>query len=194
MPLKCFERAIRLSGSSSPGPDGVPFKAWRKLGPLGAKVLHAAFIEMIGPTGPHIMQEEWATFNESVMVFLPKKASGALADGTAVYEASSMRPLNITNTDNRVLCSAIRLHVEPIVAPGIDATQRGFLRGRSMLANVVDIDEAMAHAALEEDDAAAVFFFDFEPPSTLQRLSRASTTGTSWKSSGAAAGPHGSLP
>ena len=72
-----------------------------------------------------------------------------------------MRPLDITNTGNSVLCSAIPLHAEPIVAPGIDATQRGFLRGRSMLANVVDIDEAMAHAALEEDDAAAVFF-DFE--------------------------------
>ena len=72
-----------------------------------------------------------------------------------------MRPLTITNTDNRILCSAIHLHIEPIVAPGISRAQRGFLQGRSMLANVVDVDEAMLQAALSERDPAAVFF-DFE--------------------------------
>eukprot|EP00959_Pyramimonas_sp_CCMP1952_P238891 4992067-Pyramimonas_sp.AAC.1 len=62
-----------------------------------------------------------------------------------------MRPLNITNTDNRVLCSAVRMHIEPQISPGASEEQRGFLRGRSMLANVLDIEEAMIENAFTQD-------------------------------------------
>lgn len=31
--------AIAQSGSSAPGPDGIPYAAWRKLGPLGEAIL-----------------------------------------------------------------------------------------------------------------------------------------------------------
>ena len=36
-------RALRLAGNSRPGPDGVPFAAWRRLGSLAANVLFNAF-------------------------------------------------------------------------------------------------------------------------------------------------------
>ena len=59
-----------------------------------------------------------------------------------------MRPLNITNTDNRIMCSAIRLHIELAIAPGVSMAQRGFIKGRPMLSNIVDIEEAMLSSSL----------------------------------------------
>ena len=77
------------------------------------------------------------------------------------YTADCTRPLNITCTDNRIICSAVRRHIEPIVGPAISMSQRGFLKYRSMLANILDIEEEMIAASLSYDDPAAVFF-DFE--------------------------------
>ena len=74
------------------------------------------------------------------------------------------RPLNITNTSNRLLANAVRLRIEPILERWITPMQRGFLSGRSMLANVVDVDEQMMISALEDNDPAAIFF-DFEDAS-----------------------------
>ena len=68
--------------------------------------------------------------------------------------------MNITNTSNRLLASAVRLTVEPVLAPHITDRQRGFLPGRSMIANIVDVDEAMLETAIEEE-GAYTFFFDF---------------------------------
>ena len=161
VPKRCFRQAIRLSGSSSPGLDGIPFKAWRKLIDPATDFLHDAFLAMVGTNGLDLVRAEWDTFNESIMVFLPKKPTSSMPDGTAIYPAGNFRPLNITNTDNRLLCSAVRLHIEPIVEPGISQVQRGFIRGRSMLANVIDIEEAMIDAACVDDMPFAIFL-DFE--------------------------------
>ena len=81
-------------------------------------------------------------------------------DGVSIYDPASTRPLNVTNTDNRLIASATRLAIEPILAEYITRDQNGFLRGRSMLGNLVDIDEGMARAALQEQ-AAIALFFDF---------------------------------
>ena len=58
--------------SSSPGRGGIPFKAWRKIADLAADVFVAAYQEMVAPDGLDRVRAEWTSFNESVMVFLPK--------------------------------------------------------------------------------------------------------------------------
>ena len=171
VPFEMFEKAIRLTSNSSPGPDGLPFKAWRKLGRFAAVALYDAFVTISGPDGQRILEEDWDSFNESNMVFLPKKASGRTEDGSDIFTPNNMRPLNITNTDNRIMCSAMRLHIEPSIAPGVSMAQRGFIKGRSMLSNIVDIEEAMLSSSLTQSSAAAVFF-DFEAafPSVSQEF------------------------
>jgi len=59
-----------------------------------------------------------------------------------------VRPLNITNTDNRILASAVRLSVESVLGQLVTTDQRVFLLGRSMLANILDAEEAMLLAAI----------------------------------------------
>eukprot|EP00959_Pyramimonas_sp_CCMP1952_P337008 7057137-Pyramimonas_sp.AAC.1 len=60
--------------------------------------------------------------------------------GTNVFKAGSTRPLSITNTDNRTIANSYRLRWEPIISPAVSPNQRGFIQGRPMLRNVVDIE------------------------------------------------------
>jgi len=153
-----FQRALDLSNDSSPGPDGIPYGAWRALGDDAIDLLFEAALEMVDPDFSVHMREEYSDFNDSVLLFLTKKATGELEDGTAVYEAGNVRPLNVTNTDNRLIASAARLAIEPVLATLVSPDQRGFIGGRSMIANLVDIDEAIAQFALSTDDAVALFY------------------------------------
>ena len=69
------------------------------------------------------------------------------------------RPLNVTNCDNRLLASTVRLVLEPIIGPLITMDQRGFLTGRSMLANLLDVEEAMVCTPKRGEHGWA-FFYD----------------------------------
>ena len=75
-----------------------------------------------------------------------------------MFEASGTRPLNVTNCDNRLLASAVKIVLEPIIGPLITTDQRGFLAGRSMISNLLDIDEAILNHALQGEDSAAIFY------------------------------------
>ena len=65
--------------------------------------------------------------------------------------------MNITNTAIRILANAVRLKIEPIISPEISEVQRGFIAGRSMLANVVDVDSGMQHTSLNFEHGLAIF-------------------------------------
>ena len=117
VPKTIFRKAILLTGNSSPGRDGIPFKAWRRVVDLAAGVLEEAYKELTAENSIDHVRAEWSSFNESIMVFIPKKAVSTRADGMEVFPPGNMRPLNLTNTDNRIICSAVRLHIETQVAP-----------------------------------------------------------------------------
>ena len=53
------------------------------------------------------------------------------------YRGEDTRPLNVVNTDNRLIANAVRLHVEPLLEQWVSPMQQGFLKGRSLLSNVV---------------------------------------------------------
>lgn len=153
---KDIAKALRIAGNSRPGPDGIPFQAWRALGPLGLHILWEAgrALEM----GLHTGDPAHDLFNESLLCCLPKKASRTASDGEGIYEAGETRPLSITNTDNRLIANAYRLRWEPVLAPHIASEQRGFVPGRSMLANIADIEHSAMLASLECRDAVIVLF------------------------------------
>ena len=94
------------------------------------------------------------------MVFLPKKPSGQ-REGVDYYTPDDTRPLAIVNTDNRLIANAVRHRMEGILGEIISEGQRGFLPGRSLLANVVDIEHAMQVGSVSDEDPAAIFF-DFK--------------------------------
>ena len=58
------------------------------------------------------------------------------------------------------MASAVRIVIEPVLGPLITEDQRGFITGRSMMANLVDVDEALVYKASQGEEAMA-FFYDF---------------------------------
>jgi hypothetical protein len=87
----------------------------------------------------------------------PQKATQEL-DGQEFHAPCDARPLTIVNTDDRPIGNATRLRIEPLVALGISAEQRGFLPGRSLLSNVLDVDMDMRLASAGVESLGAVFF------------------------------------
>ena len=73
------------------------------------------------------------TYNSSLLVCLPKKAGGATADGTPVYDPDATRPLSLVNCDNRIVAAAAKRRWERTFSAYVHPSQRGFLPGRSIL-------------------------------------------------------------
>ncbi len=103
------------------------------------------------------LEEHYPNFNECLCFMLPKKPSGHDDAHGNFYDADATRPISVANTDNRVMANAMRYAIEPALARWVSPNQRGFIGGRSLLANVIDIEEAMVMTALHEDDGACIF-------------------------------------
>ena len=107
---------------------------------------------MLGNDGQELLRRDYRGFNESLLFFLPKKPIGKTEEGADVFEAGGVRPLNVTNADNRLMASSVRLVLESVLGPLITHDQRGFIAGRSMIANLLDIGEAMILKAAQGEE------------------------------------------
>ena len=58
---------------SAPGPDGIPYKAWQRLGDLGCDVLFAAALALQDPQTLECLPED---FNESFFMLPAQEALG----------------------------------------------------------------------------------------------------------------------
>ena len=154
-----MEDAIQYSNNSALGPDGTPYLAWRCAGHLAAVVLHAAASQL--QEDNFTLQELPRDFNASFLCCLPKKPSGHDPTEGDYFKPSATRPLSLVNTDNRLIAGAFRLLLEPHIANVVSQLQRGFLRGRSMLQNVLDIDFESMRVSLKSD-TGTIILFDFE--------------------------------
>ena len=94
--------------------------------------------------------------NESTMVCLPKKSTTQTPNGTPAFTTNNTRPLNIVNADNRLVASAARNRWEKMLGPWVLDRQQGFLPGRSILRNLLEMDIASMHTALMQDRGACL--------------------------------------
>ena len=127
-------------------------------------VLWDAMEELHEANATDLLKEAYGTeheFNEGIMVCLPKTATGETEDGEDIYEAANTRPLAIGNTDNRLMCGAARMRWETIFNEWVSPSQKGFLRNRSMLSNVLTVDHEAMKISLEQETGAIVLF-DFK--------------------------------
>jgi ribonuclease HI/exonuclease III len=118
--------SIRSANNSTPGPDGIPFAAWRAVPDLSAKVLSGVLDALVrGLTPP-------SGFNHGFLFLLPKKDTGLVSD---------TRPISVTNTDNRILAKTVARAIMPAVTALLDPAQRGFLAGISGHPHIEDINK-----------------------------------------------------
>ena len=137
------------------------------MGHLAVTVLHEA--------ARQIQEEDFSIeelpdgFNTSFLCCLPKKPTGTDPTAGDYFAPSSTRPLSLVNTDNRLIASSFRVLLEPLIEPLISKAQRGFLRGRQMLSNILDIDfESMKISLLHDKGALILFDFEAAFPSVSQ--------------------------
>ena len=150
------DAAIRYAKNTSPGPDGIPYSAYKYFAG-SSSVLHACVGDMSSVSFSSLPDG----FNHGNLSCLPKKPSGQCEDGSHYYTPEGTRPLSVVNTDNRILASSLRLRSEPIFNAWISGAQRGFLRGRSMIANIMDVD-FVARIASFMHSMPALASFDFK--------------------------------
>ena len=65
------EKAILWSNNSAPGPDGIPYMAWRKVGRLAVAIIHSARHQI--PKDNFKVEHLPFDFNTSFLCCLPKK-------------------------------------------------------------------------------------------------------------------------
>ena len=106
------EKAIKTSTDSMPGPDGIPYLAWRALGQFSIDRLFDVAQALATDDGPRLMQAAHGKngsdheFNLGILCCVPKKLAGADPTAGEYYSADSTRPLSIVNTDNRLIANA----------------------------------------------------------------------------------------
>ena len=136
-----FVKFLRRAKRSAPGPDGLPYAAWRAAGHAAASTLCA--VEQHLRSGLSMGLE----FSESLTCFLPKGE----CDGDSIEiirNPTDVRPLGLKNTDNKAICAVWSRLLRAQTAKQSCPIQRGFVSGRSLLANVPDLDcAARAHGA-----------------------------------------------
>lgn len=147
---------IRRTRSTAPGPDGVPYAMWKATGTSGARTLRrllASFAD--GAKAPE-------GFNEAWLALLPKGEEPEDMTEHRVRAAKNLRPLLLKNTDSKIVASALARGLRPILAASVHQTQRGFVMGREMSRNVLELDtyaRAM-HSTVLGSDLPALLLCD----------------------------------
>jgi len=95
-------------------------------------------------------------FNLAVLACIPKKPIESDEIYGDVYDAESTRPLMVVNMENRIIAAAYKRQWEAVAGPGVSAMQKGFIPNRSMLSNVVELEQAAMRASLDSDQAALI--------------------------------------
>ncbi|CAK0903318.1 unnamed protein product [Prorocentrum cordatum] len=153
--LEDVRNICELLPKSSSGPDGIHVGVYGRFADILAPVFFEIVTGMIqGAIAPP------CDFNWAFLICLPK-GRGDLHGGTEVHDPAGARPLSIVDASNRIIASIFRVALERKVAEWVSAPQRGFLVGRQMLRNAVDVDFAAQKISISSRKGAIVPF-DFK--------------------------------
>jgi len=166
---KSVKLAIQTAKNSMPGPDGIPSAAFRALGDIAVDIFLEVATALGSSDGREMLRVAYEDrcpqglhdFNLSLLCCLPKKPFGSDPEHGEFFRGEDTRPLALVNTDNRIIASAARIAWEPLLNSFICKAQQGFLRGRQMINNVIDIDYDSMRVSLKCRRGMLVLF-DFK--------------------------------
>jgi hypothetical protein len=110
-------------------------------------------------------------YNVGNLVCLGKKPAGNDPVEGDFFTPEGTRPLAIVNCDNRIVASAARIRWEELLTNWVGMEQQGFLKGRSILKNLIDVDTESMSVSLKSQNGAMILF-DFKAafPSNSQSI------------------------
>ena len=139
-----IQAAIANTNDSAPGPDGIPFKAYRILADHLSPVLLGCLRDLMAGNKPP------PDFNGGLLYILPKKDTGLIED---------TRPLVVNNTDNRIIASTIHQLIYPAIDSILSKNQHGFKHDSSVDDNIYFFNEKF-YRALEQKKNYDIMFVD----------------------------------
>lgn len=144
--VELVEDVIRNSKSSSAGPDGIPFLAYRRLVDYASPII-ADYIDALGhetaPPLPH--------FNLCALIPLEKQASGRVED---------TRPISIPSALNRLISAVLCRLLTEAVGPRLHRGQQAGVPGRVISDNIFSVNEWL-HSRVSSKTQGYVMLIDF---------------------------------
>ena len=137
-------QAIHLAPSSSPGPDGIPFRAYKKLTDLAAQVI----LDVCTYLGVRRSSEQLGDFNFATLFLLPKKETNLIDD---------TRPISVNNSGNRLVARVLFMSVVDASQKLITDYQKMFLPGRLMTDHLRGLADSFYHNVQVQDDFHVLF-------------------------------------
>jgi hypothetical protein len=148
-----FREIISRPREGAPGPDGIPYTAWRLAGTDLTDILYEAYAAfMSGEVLP-------ADFNECLLVFIPK-GDEAGDHGTVARAPGLTRPISLSNTASKFFALAINRPLAQVAQVTVHPRQRGFVGGRSITDNVIEIEGFAQSYAIADAEDPAILLFD----------------------------------
>lgn len=116
------KKVVHIAGKSAAGPDGIPYSAWKGLGPLRIDILHG-FIKTLGSEGGvNLMLEDFpedehgsTAFVFARVIFSPKSLPQEHRGGI-YHKPPDVRPLFVVNVDSCLMANTVRIRSEPLLA------------------------------------------------------------------------------
>lgn len=150
-------RATQQARDSAPGPDGLPYSAWRATGRAGAIVLHDMLRALALGAKVH------RSMTAALSAFLPKPGAGHAGPARSgeAMQPGDTRPIALKNIDTMILAPTSARALRHDLDEWINEPQRGFMTGRDGAANIADMDatarplawRASAHRTREQFQA-----------------------------------------
>jgi hypothetical protein len=152
--FKDFSSILHHLPDSAPGPDGIPYSAW---GRADDKILQLLFEFYCDILNGKVLPKG---FNTGNIVFIPK---GELEADDAQIRRSpeATRPICLSNTDNKLLAALLNDKLSTLAAATVHSQQRGFVRGRSLVDNIMEIEAMAIHVHKYYREASGIALFDF---------------------------------
>ena len=117
------------------GPDGIPYSGWIAGGAESAITLLGVSDEM------HSGRPIGASFNDSRIIFLTKGEKDG-DDRCCMRAPHETRPLGLKNSDNKIVTGVRIFTLASAMRKSTHHTQRGFVPGRQLMQNALDLDAA----------------------------------------------------
>ena len=130
-----MENTMRFCPDSGVGPDGLPYSAWRAAGAAGVLTLFLLYYHICSGLGVFL------GFNDQYAVFLPKDIGNVDDTKLGIRESHQTRPLGLKNSDSKIIYKLFAFMMQPF-SKKIHKIQRGGVKDRNFVHNVVDLDAA----------------------------------------------------
>ena len=136
---------IKTTNNSCAGPDGIAFQVYRTMAEAFAPILRELLVALSQGETPS------ADFNEALLFLISKGGTLTPMD---------MRPLAVTNTDNRLLAKCMVLVTTPALNAVIGEHQQGFLKGRRGESHIKETNRLFYTAVKDRGRAYHLLFLD----------------------------------